>query len=58
MWGIAVQQLRHAVNKMLPEIVAGLVELIGSPTPRFVSSTIEYEAMAAFGTLLAHHLDC
>jgi hypothetical protein len=38
------------VAKKLPDIIAAVNDLIDTANSRFASSTIEYEAIAAFGT--------
>lgn len=59
MWCIAIQQLRHAVAKRVKDIIVAVTGLIDTVNARFASSTIEYEAIAAFGAhqtpiVLAH----
>jgi len=49
-WCIAIQQLRHAVAKRVKDIIVAVTGLIDTANARFASSsTIEYEAIAAFG---------
>lgn len=48
-WCVAIQQLRLAVGGRLLSILTAMAELIGTDRPRFTSSTIDYEAMAAYG---------
>lgn len=53
-WCIAIQQLRHVVAKRVKDIIVAVTGLIDTVNARFASSsTIEYEAIAAFGKLLA-----
>lgn len=48
-WCIAIQQLRLAIGRKLPDVLAALSQLIGTNQSRFGSSTIEYESISAYG---------